>query len=167
MNLIREIKGYFWGEGDVPKKRDDHSLDELRYYLMTKPKNAPPLPQPTALQRDKMRLMRPRGEGARARIKHPHGGLVREGECVEEERVRRALERKALGYETDEVVEEYGFREGEEILVKKKVTRKSVPPDIQAAKMLLGELPSPREMSDEQIEREKHRLLQMLKEEEN
>ncbi len=86
---------------------------------------------------------------------------------MEEERVRRALERKALGYETDEVVEEYGFREGEEILVKKKVTRKSVPPDIQAAKMLLGELPSPREMSDEQIEREKHRLLQMLKEEEN
>ena len=86
---------------------------------------------------------------------------------MDEERVRRALERKALGYETDEVVEEYGFREGEEILVKKKVTRKSVPPDIQAAKMLLGELPSPREMSDEQIEREKHRLLQMLKEEEN
>lgn len=86
---------------------------------------------------------------------------------MEEERVRRALERKALGYETDEVVEEYGFREGEEILVKKKVTRKSVPPDIQAAKMLLGELPSPREMSDEQIEREKQRLLQMLKEEEN
>lgn len=36
-NLIREIKSYFWGKGDSPVKRDDHCLDELRYYLMTKP----------------------------------------------------------------------------------------------------------------------------------
>lgn len=36
-NLIREIKSYFWGEGDNPIKRDDHALDEMRYYLMTKP----------------------------------------------------------------------------------------------------------------------------------
>ncbi len=86
---------------------------------------------------------------------------------MEDENVMRALERKALGYETDEVVEEYAFREGEEILVKKKVTRKSVPPDIQAAKMLLEKQTPPREMSDEQIAREKQRLLQLLKEEEN
>ncbi len=37
VNLIREIKNYWWGDGDVPIKKDDHSLDELRYYLMTKP----------------------------------------------------------------------------------------------------------------------------------
>ena len=37
-NLIREIKSYFWGEGDSPVKRDDHCLDELRYYLMSRPK---------------------------------------------------------------------------------------------------------------------------------
>ena len=55
----------------------------------------------------------------------------------------------------------------EEILVKKKVTRKSVPPDIQAAKMLLEKQTPPREMSDEQIAQEKQRLLQLLKEEEN
>lgn len=36
-NLIREIKSYRWGEGDLPTKKDDHALDELRYYLMTKP----------------------------------------------------------------------------------------------------------------------------------
>ena len=29
VNLIREFKGYFWGEGDIPKKRDDHALDDL------------------------------------------------------------------------------------------------------------------------------------------
>lgn len=36
-NLIRELKGYRWGQGDVPVKRDDHALDELRYYLMSHP----------------------------------------------------------------------------------------------------------------------------------
>lgn len=63
VNLIREMKGYFWGEGDVPKKRDDHALDELRYYLMTKPKNEPPAAPLTAVQRDKARLLRRRREG--------------------------------------------------------------------------------------------------------
>lgn len=29
VHLIREMKGYFWGEGDVPKKRDDHAMDDL------------------------------------------------------------------------------------------------------------------------------------------
>jgi phage terminase large subunit-like protein len=33
-NLIREIKAYFWGDDDVPIKKDDHCLDELRYYIM-------------------------------------------------------------------------------------------------------------------------------------
>ena len=37
VNLIREIKGYFWGEGDRPVKSDDHCLDEMRYYLMSRP----------------------------------------------------------------------------------------------------------------------------------
>lgn len=35
-NMIKELKGYYWGNGDIPTKKDDHSLDELRYYLMTK-----------------------------------------------------------------------------------------------------------------------------------
>ncbi len=38
VNLIREIKSYWWGKGDTPLKRDDHALDELRYYIMSKPK---------------------------------------------------------------------------------------------------------------------------------
>lgn len=41
VNLIRELKSYWWGKGDTPVKRDDHALDELRYYLMTKPANTP------------------------------------------------------------------------------------------------------------------------------
>ncbi len=34
VNMIREIKGYFWGNDDAPIKKDDHAMDELRYYLM-------------------------------------------------------------------------------------------------------------------------------------
>ena len=33
-NLIREIKTYRWSSHDSPVKKDDHSLDELRYYIM-------------------------------------------------------------------------------------------------------------------------------------
>ena len=33
-NLIREIKSYRWSNHDKPIKKDDHCLDELRYYIM-------------------------------------------------------------------------------------------------------------------------------------
>ncbi len=36
-NMIEEFKGYFWAEGDAPVKRDDHCMDELRYYIMSRP----------------------------------------------------------------------------------------------------------------------------------
>ncbi len=37
VNLIREIKNYWWGDSDIPIKKDDHALDELRYYIMQRP----------------------------------------------------------------------------------------------------------------------------------
>ena len=39
VNMIREIKGYFWGNDDSPVKKDDHAMDELRYYIMSRPEN--------------------------------------------------------------------------------------------------------------------------------
>lgn len=39
VNMIREIKGYFWGNNDAPVKKDDHALDELRYYIMSRSEN--------------------------------------------------------------------------------------------------------------------------------
>ncbi len=57
-HLIRELKGYYWGSGDQPRKTDDHSLDELRYYLMTRPKKTPPTSPQTDIQRDKERRLR-------------------------------------------------------------------------------------------------------------
>ena len=58
VNLIRELKGYYWGSGDAPKKTDDHALDEMRYYLMTRPKKLPPKPPKTAQQLDKEKRIR-------------------------------------------------------------------------------------------------------------
>ena len=80
------------------------------------------------------------------------------------EKIKGALLERALGYDADVVVEEYGFSEGEAVLVKRKVTRKRVPPDIQAAKMLLDGAPPLTSLSDEQLQKEKERLL-LLKEE--
>jgi len=58
VNLIRELKSYWWGENDTPKKQDDHALDELRYYLMTKPENNLKPPPKTRIQKDKERLIK-------------------------------------------------------------------------------------------------------------
>lgn len=58
VNLIRELKSYRWGQGDSPRKTDDHALDELRYYLMTKPRNEVKLTGKTEIQKDKERLFK-------------------------------------------------------------------------------------------------------------
>ena len=53
-NLIREMKNYYWGDGDNPIKDDDHCLDELRYYLMSKQDK---LLRKTTMSRDRERLI--------------------------------------------------------------------------------------------------------------
>ncbi len=58
VNLIREIKSYYWGNEDAPIKRDDHALDALRYYIMTRPAGPKLTEKLTAVQKDKERLMR-------------------------------------------------------------------------------------------------------------
>lgn len=57
-NMIREIKGYFWGSGENPEKKDDHAMDELRYYLMTRPKPPVPAVAVSEVQKDKERRIR-------------------------------------------------------------------------------------------------------------
>lgn len=56
-NMIREIKTYFWGSGENPVKKDDHSLDELRYYIMTKPENVKAV-EKSIIERDKEKMYR-------------------------------------------------------------------------------------------------------------
>lgn len=91
----------------------------------------------------------------------------------ENEQIKEALLKKALGYMSDEIVMEFSLNEdGQEILNKKKVTKKYCPPDISAVKILLEKFNTCIDdeisnMTDEELEQEKNRLLQLLKEENN
>ncbi len=80
------------------------------------------------------------------------------------ENLKSALLKKALGFSVTETVEEYvGSDEGEIKLLKKKVTKKKVPPDVTALKMLLDETRTDvKEMTDEELELERLRLLEQL-----
>lgn len=55
----------------------------------------------------------------------------------ENEKLAKSLLKKAMGYTVNEVVEEYVQEEDEMKLVKKKITTKHIPPDINAARALL------------------------------
>lgn len=57
-NLIREFKGYFWGKGDNPIKKDDHALDELRYYIVSRPETPKKLIEKSDIQKDKEKLIK-------------------------------------------------------------------------------------------------------------
>lgn len=57
-NMIREIKSYFWGDSDIPIKKDDHCMDELRYYIMSRPENAKYPQTKSVITKDKDRLIR-------------------------------------------------------------------------------------------------------------
>lgn len=87
----------------------------------------------------------------------------------DEEKIKLALIKKATGYDADEITEEYAVNEnGEEVLNKKKITKKHYPPDISAVKIFLsyyGEktLSELENMSDEELRKEKERLINLLK----
>ncbi len=80
------------------------------------------------------------------------------------DKLREAIMKVALGYTVGEVTEEYGVENGQLRLLKRKETRKDVPPDLKAVK-LLSEETDYSSMTDEELEREKRRLLQKLSEE--
>ena len=91
----------------------------------------------------------------------------REDESVGKDAVHKALIKKALGYDCTETVEEYVNEEdGTVKLAKKKITKKNVPPDITALKILLDDVKPIEEMTDEELEKEKERLLNVLAEKE-
>ncbi len=90
---------------------------------------------------------------------------------MNEDEIKQALLKKALGYESDEVVEEYSTDEnGKPVLSKRKITKKFNPPDINALRFLFeqSELSDDEieKMTDKQLLQEKERLLQLLKEKE-
>lgn len=93
----------------------------------------------------------------------------KKGETVDEKEIKDALIKKALGFESDEIVEEYVLDEnGVPVLSKRKITKKFNPPDMNAVKFLLEKSALTDDeistMTDEELLKEKERLLRLLKE---
>ena len=80
-----------------------------------------------------------------------------------EEKVKKALIKCATGHSTSEVVEEFSIEDGALKLVKKKATKREIPPDIKAVKLLLEEHG---ELTDEELEEERQKLIKILNMEE-
>ena len=85
-------------------------------------------------------------------------------EKKKEEKIGEALLKVALGYQVAEVTEEYAEVDGKLKLTKRKKTKKDVPPDLKAVQLLLAneEEGSLGDLSDEDLEAEKARLLTLL-----
>lgn len=85
--------------------------------------------------------------------------------------IEEALLKKALGYDCDEVIEEYAIDEdGNEKLLKKKITKKHMSPDIPAAKILLEQYSNNSQskyenMTEEELRQEKMNLIKLLQNE--
>ena len=80
-----------------------------------------------------------------------------------------AVKRKAVGYTSVEKVDEYARLDDKLCVVKRKITTKEVPPDMSAIKMLLDEMKveSYADMTEDELKKERIRLLNLLKETEN
>jgi hypothetical protein len=83
-----------------------------------------------------------------------------------DEDLMKALRKKAKGYKAKEVVDEFVVDEGSTpVLSRRKITYKDVPPDIGAVKTIAEILSDTgyKELTAEELKREKQRLLEELK----
>ena len=89
-------------------------------------------------------------------------------ESRKNKKLKEALLNKALGYTTQEVIEEYGYTGEEFVLQKRKTSTKSYPPDLSALQLLLDkevkDVNDLENMTDEELNNEKERLIKLLKE---
>lgn len=93
----------------------------------------------------------------------------KEVKSLTKEEIKKALLKRAIGYDAKEVIEEYVGGDDGVKLTKKKITYKNVPPDVTALKILIDDQPSVtvENMTDEELIAEKERLLQELNKQEN
>lgn len=84
---------------------------------------------------------------------------------MNDDKVRDAVLKVALGFRVEEVTEEYGMEDGEMRLVKRRETHKDIPPDLKAVRLLLDGT-NYSAYSDEQLEAERVKLLAALEQEE-
>ena len=83
---------------------------------------------------------------------------------MQDDKVRDAVLKVALGVRVAEVAAEYGMEDGEMRLVKRRETHKDIPPDLKAVRLLL-EGSDYSSYTDEQLETERQRLLRQLESE--
>ena len=78
--------------------------------------------------------------------------------------IYNSLVKKAKGYYADEIIEEYAVEDGKEVLLKKKVTKKYVPPDLTASKLIIdyfsGKEDAYLQMSEEDLDKEAKKLIE-------
>ena len=81
------------------------------------------------------------------------------------DKLKQTLIKKATGFKVEESVCEYVVQEDEVKLLKKKVSTKYFPPDLSAISMLLNTKETNlKNLSDLELEQEKERILELLKE---
>jgi hypothetical protein len=83
-----------------------------------------------------------------------------------DEDLMKALRKKARGYKTKEVVDEFVIDESSTpVLSRRKITYKDVPPDIGAVKTIAEILSGAgyKELTTEELKKEKQRLLEELR----
>lgn len=87
------------------------------------------------------------------------------------EKLKKAMLKKALGYDAEEVVEEFSLagEDNDVKLNKRKVTKKHYPPDLSAIKWVMEYMEEPdlkkyQQMNKEELLKEKVKLLEMLEE---
>ena len=85
-------------------------------------------------------------------------------ERTKRKKIGDALMKVALGCRVEEVTEEYAEVDGELRLTKRRETKKDIPPDLKAAKLLL-EGTDFTAYSDEELEAERAKLIRALEEE--
>lgn len=92
-------------------------------------------------------------------------------EDIFDENAIKAIKKLVNGMVVKEVTKEYVSEEGELKLIKKKVNEKTLPPNTDIVKMLFSSSKSEtskyKEMTDEELEEEKQRLLLEIQKESN
>lgn len=78
---------------------------------------------------------------------------------MKDDEIKSALFRCATGLSASETVEEFTVEDGQLKLVKRKVTKRDIPPDIKAVKLLLD---GREELSDEELQAERRKLQELL-----
>lgn len=95
--------------------------------------------------------------------------IKKEKISLDENNIKKALCKKALGFSIDEITEEYGADEGDKLkLIKRKVVSKQIPPDISALKILFEYEDKELDLSnmtDEELLNEKEKIMELFKKE--